>query len=337
MLELALSIGQSDYMLSAQREARSARGPSFALPYIKGLEKVPQRLRAEDEADLRWRLSSPQVTSLLGGSSMGAALERAESYGYGAIPCRTCGGSWRARRRKRDGELIVSDWRDGTGWMPKASRNGRRPTYATALAAYRVRQCRENRIVIISHHAPGAREATIQAYWDHRGEMVVTADELRDMFPRLPEEECVPCRSCQGIGVVPRRHGKHAEVTAWPKGSSVQLGGREGLDADGIAAQKHRVRDAGVHVDLEALNRFKNVEEILQGVCELAPIARVALEEYYSPGRDPWERLTPLTRTGSAHRRGPESLWSARVASEAAELYSFACGCWNLVAYGAGS
>ncbi len=323
-------------MLATQSEARSARGPSFSLPYIGGLDQVPQRLRAEDEADLRWRLSDPQVTSMLGGSSMGASLERAESYGYGAIPCRTCGGSWRAPCRWKAGELTISDWRDGSGWMPRASRSGRRPTYATALAAYRTRQCRESRIVVISHHTPETREATIQAYWA-RGEMVVTADELREMFPRLPEEECVPCRACQGLGVVPRRNGKHAEVTAWPKGSSVQLGGREGLDAGGIAAQVGRVRDAGVHIDLEALGRYKEVEEVLQGVCALTPIARIALEEYYSPGRDPWDRLTPLTPTGSSPRRGAESLWRAQVASEAAELYSFACAAWNLVAYGAGS
>src|SRR5688572_8656434 len=78
----------------------------FDLPPVLGLEFVPRRLDADDEADLRWRFSSPEIATASGASSMGPSLERAESYGYGALPCRRCGGRWR-RRVRRDGETAI--------------------------------------------------------------------------------------------------------------------------------------------------------------------------------------------------------------------------------------
>src|SRR5688500_1699408 len=185
----------------------------FDLPPILGLELLPRRLDADDEADLRWRFSSPEIATASGASSMGPSLERAESYGYGALPCRRCGGRWR-RRVRRDGEVTIVGWRDGTGREPR-KRFGKRETYAGALARYRVEQQRKHRIVVISRHAddPTLREATIKAFWD-RGEQVVTPEELREMFPTLPESETRPCQSCGMIGVVPRRSATAGEVTA---------------------------------------------------------------------------------------------------------------------------
>ena len=195
------------------RTPRAVRSP-FDLPVVPGIEQAASRIHAEDERELRWRLANPLLSSMNGVASMAAWLARAESYGYGALPCRKCGGAWRKRRRRKDGVEIVVGWRDGTGWMPRAYRSGKRPTYAQALATYRVQQCREHRIVVISHHPddPTIREATIEAFWA-RGEQVVTPSELRDMFPVLPEEASEACTNCQGIGVVPRRGSKQGEVT----------------------------------------------------------------------------------------------------------------------------
>ena len=98
----------------------SPRAP-FMLPSIPRLAKVPQRLSADDEAELRWRLQNPVVASLAEqGSSFGVQLERAEAFGFGAVPCKRCGGSFRARRSKRDGEerfeqIPDSDWKPGRG------------------------------------------------------------------------------------------------------------------------------------------------------------------------------------------------------------------------------
>ena len=268
---------------------------------------------------------------------MGPSLERAESYGYGALPCRRCGGRWR-RKMRRGGEIAIVGWRDGTGREPK-KRWGKRVTYAQALASWRVQQCREHRIVVINRHAddPGVRELTIATFWD-RGEQVVTPEELREMFPTLPESETRPCQRCGGIGVVPRQSATQAEVTVWPKGSSVQLGGREGLDADGIMtaiAAGPSMRDASAHIWLAGLERYLLIERTLCDVAGMAPIARLALEEVYRPdgGTKELLDLTPAAAEPEI-RRGPLGAWTARRQAQADELLDFAGQCWNACARG---
>jgi hypothetical protein len=336
---------QPDECESGVHRAARPAFPVFEreLPSVPGLELVPRRLLGDDEADLRWRLSDPAVASLFGSSGMGASLERAESYGYGALPCRRCGGRWR-RKMRRNGEQVIIGWLDGTGREPK-KHWGKRVTYAEALARWRADQCRKHHLVVISHHHedPGVRELTIATFWD-RGEQVVTPEELRDMFPTLPESETRPCQTCGGIGVVPRRSATAREVTVWPKGSSVRLGGSEGLSAEEFAEAievaaaagddgHSRVRDACASVSLRALERFVAVEQILVDVGRVAPIARIALEEYYREGGGMHE-LLGLTPAAAEHEAYRGSKWEARRQAQADELLDFAGQCWNLCAWG---
>src|SRR6185436_8539230 len=123
----------------------------LVLPLIPELSRVPQRLHAEDEGELRWFLDDPPIAAVFKSGGFGAALERAEAFGYGALPCRKCGGTWRMRRRMRDGSEVVTDWRDGTGRRPK-KHFGIQETYAVALARYRLDQQREHGVAIVSRH-----------------------------------------------------------------------------------------------------------------------------------------------------------------------------------------
>jgi hypothetical protein len=322
------------------------------LPAVPGIDLVPRRIVEEDAADLRWRFGDAAVASLGSSSGMGASLERAESYGYGALPCRRCGGRWR-RKVRRDGVEVVIGWRDGTGRMPRkvrlGARAGERPTYAAALAEYRRKEMARWRIVVIDRHPreeQHVRDETVRVFWE-RGEMVVTSRELAGMYPTLPEELTEPCANppigCGGIGVVPRRNPTQAEINCWPKGSSVQLGGREGLDADGLVAAIADsdalfggVHDAAAYVSLAHLERLMMVERTLADVAGIAPIARLALEELYQPhgGAHLLLGLTPADVEPEA-RRGSTEAWTARRQAQADDLLDFAGQCWNLCSWGA--
>lgn len=317
---------------------------SYDIPDMPWLERVPRRILEDDERDLRWRFSSPKLASLAYSTGIGAALERAESFGYGALPCRRCGGRWKRRCRLRDGQEVVVEWRDGTGREPR--RRGKRETYAMALARYRLEQCRRLRLVIVDRHPtdPAVR-AAVDAAFAAKGEKTVTPAELREIFPALPDELTRPCSACGGIGVVPRRTARTGEITARPMGSSVRLGGREGLGADdlieAIADSETGVTDGAAYVALAQLERYLEIESLLRDVAAVSPLARIALEAVYTPseaigqgrerarrptGRAALRWLTPAERSGGSEHD---------IARQAAELEDHMGQVWNLVAWGA--
>lgn len=302
----------------------------FTIPHIPELESVARRIDADDERELRRYLQQPALAVLTGSSGFGGQLDRAAAYGYGALPCRRCGGSWRRRIRSKDGERVVG-WKDGSGWAPKR-RFGKRETYATALARYRKEQARLHRIVIGTYPTPSEESGidaaqlweSLRETYDARGEHLMTETDFRQLYDRLPDEVCVRCEACDGMGVVPRRAPAHVEVTCWPKGSSVGQGSPNG--------------DHMVHLSTD-LHDHLMVEVLLQKVAQVSPIARAALEGYYGPSahRDgrpkkaAWEGLHELTSAGNEPEttRGPKAAWEARRARQAAELYDHACRCWN--------
>lgn len=342
-------------MAAAQTIGIPTDAARFELPHVDGADRVPQRLTAEDEGELRWYLDDPVVAGIGKSGGFGGQLERAECFGYGALPCRKCGGAWRMRRRKRDGTEIVIGWRDGTGRRPK-KHFGRQETYAGALARYRRAMVREHRIVIVSHHPddPGIKAAVREAF-DARNEHPLTEAELRDLFPALPDEWTVECNACGGLGVAPRRLPSHAEVTVWPMGSSKRTGARVAVGTDeifasAVSAGSSAVSDGYAGVSLGKIERYLDVDRILRDVAALSVVARVALEEYYGPAqvqtpglargikldRRPtaFEALWPLTSFGAG--KVPAEFVGRR-AAEAEQLYSHACACWQIAAYGAGA
>jgi hypothetical protein len=274
----------------------SLRAP-FLLPHIPRLKQVPQRIDADDEAEIRWRLVNPVIASLAEmGSGFGLQLERAESFGFGAVPCKRCGGRWRVKRSARDGEEYFpeADWQGGRGWMPK-DRFGKRISYATAYAEHLVVMKRVHKIVIIDRPKPkpGAgftAEQVWSALAEHhkaRGETLMTEQELREYFPDLPEEGCEPCDACDGLGIVPRRTPWHAPITAFPTGSSKEpASGSVRDDAATLmrkAALGGPMADATTVLEWGMLARWFAVERLLADVAGIAPIARLALEGFYRP------------------------------------------------------
>jgi len=343
---------------------------TFNIPDLPELRWAPRRIAEEDEAELRWRFGEANLTVLYGGGSgFGMQLERAASLGFGPLPCRRCGGRWRTRRRSGGQEQIV-DWQDGTGLAP-LDHFGKRVTYAAALANYRQEVKVELRIVTItrwphSDSSGDARAAIVDAF-AARGENVMTESEFREAYPVLPEERCRECPACKGVGVVPRRAASHAEVTAWPTGSSKQLGGQERDDAatlerkvgKAIGATRWKdgfMRDGNSGVHFGELQRYVEIERVLADVAGIAPLARAALELYYTPSVNPlqafvetffglskaprrktgWRAIadiTPAAQTPES-KRPVEGQQRATQARQAAELYDFACKCYNVAAYG---
>lgn len=324
------------------------------LPSIARLETVPRRLRAEDEAELRWYLDAPLIANLLQGSGFGNQLERAEAFGYGALPCVKCGGRYRVRRRKKDGKEVVIGWRDGTGRQPK-KRFGKQESYMAALARYRTEQRRSQRIVIASGEPT---PELVEEHWQ-RGEMLMTEETFREAFPSLPDDWTRSCQRCGGIGVVPRRLPTHAEVTVWPTGSSKGPGATKiPLDAKKLdattKAQIAAMVDGHGIVSFWDLARYQLVDSILRDVAAISPIARAGLEAYYAPqatttrvvlrqvrrdakhGYAALEPLTPAFHEPKGEDDGDADRKSRMVAQRDA-LFDHASKAWNLAAYGAGA
>lgn len=321
--------------------------------------RASNRIAAEHARELRWRMDNPLVAGITAESNWGAQLDRMEAFGYGAIPCRRCGGRWRARRRASDGTEVFTEWRMGTRLEPAPRYFPGRQTYAQALATYRTRMKREHRIEILSDGGTDEqRAALVSEAFEKRGAALMTEAEFRDCFPELPEEFCQPCTGCGGLGVVPRR-GAHAgeEVTVWPTGNSKPLGG--GKRPETMLA----VSDV-------ALVRYQTVEGWLAAVAGVSVLHRVVIELYYTPkdrhrlslrlngdGKgdvDGIEALKPLTDAagelgpfrhyGQARARIAQELvpdsptwlgkaqWKARLTRQADELYGAACETFNVVA-----
>jgi hypothetical protein len=317
----------------------------LVLPSIPELSKLPTHIDAEDEREIRSFLENPSVATITQSSgAFGGQLERAEAFGYGALPCRRCGGRWRSRvvfsdELGRDVELVTR-WRDGTGRQPKKriGKGGKRESYAAALARYRVQQRLELKIVLTAYPTPSTEsgvdaaalwDAMVDSYWE-RGEALMTEQDFREAFPALPDEWTEPCTPCEGLGVVPRRHPngfRREEVTVWPKGSSVRVGGHENLDADGLVAA---LADGDVHdgralVRFDALAAWLATARILRDVETLSPIAREGIERLYAPreSRSSWGRLGLIDLAGSASKVGA--------------LQDHLSQAWNFCAYGAAS
>jgi hypothetical protein len=310
--------------------------PPFELPEIPELRRVARRIDSDDEAELRWFLRDPQIACIAASSgAFGNQLEQAASFGFGALPCKRCGGKHRTRRR--GGKDILVDWQDGTGMAPK-DRFGKRITYSVALAEFRRKMQKKHSIVLMSKPAPKAESGIdadgawemIAAKFRGEGKRLMTDAEFRSCFSELPAELCQPCRMCSGIGVIPRRSAAHVEVTVFPTGSSKQLGGREGDSAEDFEEKIEAggtMTDGSARVNLRELERFWSVRRILADVAELSPIARVALEEYY------------LIESGQrALESMAEDLWGLNGSDRmraASALRDFSCGCYQLAAFGA--
>jgi hypothetical protein len=324
-------------------DGNSGARAGLALPTIPELEKLPARIDEADERDLRWRFENPSVATITQSSgAFGGQLERAECFGFGALPCRRCGGRWRrivTRLNPVTEELeeVVLGWRDGTGRRPR-DRFGRPETYSNALARYRVEQALKLKIVIGTYPNPSEESgvdaeqlwgALLDSYWENGERALMTQHEFREAFGTLPEERTAPCDPCQGLGVVPRRNPtgfRREEVTCWPKGSSV--GGHENLDADGLVAELEGggdVHDGRALVRVDALARWMGVEEVLRDVEAISPIAREGIERKYAPreSRASWGRLGLIELAGSSAKVG--------------ELDDHLGQAWNFCAYGAAS
>lgn len=327
-------------------------GTVLLLPSIPQLEHVPARIDEADERDIRHHLEHPSVATITQSSgAFGGQLERAEAYGYGALPCRGCGGKWKSEAVTKHGEVVFDEdtgrpvddftvWREGTGRQPRLrlGKRGRRETYAMALARYRVQQRIALKIVIGTYPKPSVESgvdaealwnATVDSYWA-RGESLVTEADFREAFDELPAEWTETCEQCDGLGVVPRRTSgfRREEVTAWPKGSSVSDSGRENLDADGLMLELEAggdVHDGNALVRVDALAQWLAMAEILRDVEALSPIAREGLERFYGPKDDArsWGRLGLIELAGSAVKVG--------------ELQDHMGAVFNLAAYGAAS
>jgi hypothetical protein len=320
----------------SKRGDRDLKPEKFVLPDIPELHRVPQRIADEDERELRWFLSDPRIASIAASTgAFGNQLEQAASFGFGALPCKRCGGKHRSR--KRSGKAAVVEWQDGTGMAPK-DRFGKRVTYSVALAGYRRKMQKERNIVLMSKPEPKAGSGIdADAAWQMiaekfrgEGKQLMTETEFRALFDQLPDELCQPCRECSGIGVVPRRSAAHAEVTVFPTGSSKQLGGREGDSVEDFEEKLNAgemVEDGSARVSLQELDRFWSVRSILVGIGNLSPIARVAIEEYYSveSGQRALEELAGefWGLSGAARMRA------------ASALRDHSCGCYQLAAFGA--
>lgn len=306
------------------------------------------RLDAALERDLRWFLGDPPIAGLVADSGgFGGQLERAAAYGYGALPCRRCGGSWRQARRSSDGELVITEWRDGTGWLPSTRffPPGVAQSYRRALAAFRERQVKELRLIVVGDGGNPAVNEEARALFAEiaPGQRMVTRAELAAMFPSVPSELCKPCEACQGLGVVPRRTHKKLEVTARPTGSSV---GKAGRHPDSMAT-----------VAWDDFMRYRGVERVLEHVATTSPLHRIVLATYYAPvelipgeggpagafGFDGVWPLTPTARTwldDSGFRRplhgelaairaragsADSAAWLKAIRREAWGLYGAAC------------
>ena len=317
---------------------------AFALPSIPALTHAPRRIDDEDEQTLRWYFRDPPVAALARSSgAFGNQLEIASAYGYGSLPCRRCGGRWRARMR--NGRPSVVDWRDGTGLCPR-DHFGKKVSYASALAAYRVRMQREYRIVLSSKPTPRpGLDVTVEQIWQGsvaafaaQGKRLMTDSEFRSLFDRLPEELCHPCRACQGIGVIPRRAAAHVEITAYPTGSS-----KHGTTARRKDPQKALadMSDRGVVADgfglvaMGELERYREVHEVIADMARLSPIAAVSLEEYYG---GPTSFATHDRKSGQRALTDMVTelygLEGAALVRAVSALRDHQCGVYHLAAYG---
>lgn len=309
--------------------------PAFALPDIPELQRVPRRIDAEDEGELRWYLRGPAVASIAHSSgAFGNQLEIASAFGFGSLPCRRCGGKFRAR--KRGAKETIVDWRDGTGLAPK-DHFGKRVTYAAALADYRKRMQREHRIVLSSKPTPKPEtgldaeqlwQGSVAAF-KAQGKRLMTDAAFRSLFDRLPESLCQPCRPCQGIGVVPRRAAAHVEVTAYPTGSSKHGSGKPDESMGSVKTKNGRswLTDGPVTVSFTEIERYREMHTALADVAKLSPIALYSLEEYYRDenGQRALEAFVEerFGLTGAARMRA------------ASALRDHQCACFNLASYGA--
>jgi hypothetical protein len=322
---------------SLEVEAPKVRASEFEIPLLPALDRVPRRIDADQERELRAYLAEPHVASIRGSSGFGGQLERAAMLGYGPVPCRRCGGTWSAVRRK-NGKESITDWREGTGLAPR-DRFGKRRTYAVALAAYRREQAQRLNVVITSKPSPTANSGVdaenawagvIEAY-RAQGQVAMTEQELRELFPELPEHDpvtgkplCHPCGACEGLGVIPRRAPKkHDAITCFPKGSSVQGGSA----------------DSDSRVSIFGADTYLAMAITLKDVANVSPLARLALEGYYRPQRkglpSGWEalhELLPVTNDPSSVKGSEDA--RKRQAREAAALYDHACRAYNYITLG---
>lgn len=272
----------------------------------------PQRLPADASADLRWFCGRPPLAALPATGSVGGQLERAAALGLGPVPCRKCGGYWRA---DDNGEII--EWRDASGYFPSTRHFPGKPTYAQALATYRRQVIRDQKLTVVGDNGNAAALELVREEAAKHGLTVVTEEQFRTMTPHIPEELCDECKRCNGLRVVPRRPHARGEITAYPTGNSKPLGSGVRFKQETEALADGEVTTSGIYWD--GLARWNRIDENLCRVGNRSEVARVALERYYEPdgpgwvlgligyrtaGLDALDPLTPEGQRAAGRRRG---------------------------------
>jgi hypothetical protein len=254
--------------------------PSWWLHVIRYRNAGPQRLDAQSSRDVRWYAGRPPLAALPATGSVGGQLERAAALGLGPVPCRKCGGYWRA---DDNGDIV--EWRDASGWFPSTRHFPGRPTYAQALATYRRQVIRDQKLTVVGDNGNEAALELVREEAKKHGLTVVTEEQFRVMVPHIPEELCDECKRCKGLRVVERRSHSRGEITAYPTGSSKKgSGGRWKQETEALADGD--VQTSGIY--WEGLARWNRVDENLCRVGNVAEVARVALERFHEPDHAGW-------------------------------------------------
>lgn len=169
--------------LSSNRAVTIQYRPPPACPVILG---VSSSLRATDAHELRAHYRSGGF-DVFRASTMGAALERAAHFAYGADPCRRCGGDTKSLRA-------------GSGFVSTES---------------------EQRAKRLRRAMPSDRT---RAALEHLG---LGADLLARVDSEMPALGDRVCPDCHGFGVVARTRGRQpgGAVTARPIGTEARQGG----------------------------------------------------------------------------------------------------------------
>ncbi len=229
---------------------RVSAGQHYERPSL--LFGSPSRIPAADAIDLRWYFRNPPLVGVPE-SGFSAQLERAAVFSFGVMACLKCGG-----RRS-------SPERDGSGWQPigKLGKLG----YSTALKQYRADQAKLAGLLVVNAESAAAL-ALFDGFEGAKKVKSITHEALAELHPYVGDDKCKKCEKCLGTGVIERRAGKNAAITARPTGGSMDGGG------------------AGptVTIDAEGVVRYGKISRLLESVGRRNLWDRMAIEVYFSEG-----------------------------------------------------